>query len=40
MKDEKVNTNNIELFWTLLNEILTDVSGKKKLQIQPLLKLW
>ena len=30
------NTDNIELFWTLLNKFLTDASGKKNYKLNPL----
>ena len=35
MEVEKENTDNIELFWTLLNKVLTDVSGKKNYNFNP-----
>ena len=39
MEVEKENADNIELFWTLLNEVLMDVSGKK-ITKSTLLELW
>ena len=36
MEAEKEDTTNIELFWTLFNEVLQKVSGHKEYKFNPL----